>query len=350
MAHSPSFNSRPSARYAGERRWLVVIAALGFFAYYIASGNYAFLQAQPSASTQGAVAQTSSLRSARAVQPQTTSPAVEASVPSGEPALSAETSSATVAVETEPRQTAPVAEVAPPVAVQETSAATVTTTQAAIVAPVVAPASPAIATTANVVERWRAVGIIIETQGQEWDDQSLANVDAALAALPASVRSQLGNPALGQLHILVNSQGRALSGKQPYGGAANYFSTGDGVNELVMYPRQRVSTILHELGHAYNLRRVPAGNYAKVLIDPEMESFLAATGWQVLATREQIARSVDHMKLSYQYNGTFRWQELSKFDPLEDFGNSFAMYFYDPSGLKAQSPERYEWMAANLAR
>jgi len=77
---------------------------------------------------------------------------------------------------------------------------------------------------------------------------------------------------------------------------------------------------------------------------------LPATGWQVLATREQIARSVDHMKLSYQYNGTFRWQELSKFDPLEDFGNSFAMYFYDPSGLKAQSPERYEWMAANLAR
>ncbi|HLG11894.1 MAG TPA: hypothetical protein VI876_09050, partial [Dehalococcoidia bacterium] len=232
MAHSPSFNSRPSARYAGERRWLVVIAAVGFFAYYIASGNYAFLQAQPSASAQGAVAQTSSLRSAQPVQPQTTNTAVEASVPSGEPALSAETSSATVAVETETQQATPIAD-APPVAVQDASASAVTTTQAAIVAPVVAPASPAIATTANVVERWRAVGIIIETQGQEWDDQSLANVDAALAALPASVRSQLGNPALGQLHILVNSQGRALSGKQPYGGAANYFSTGDGVNELV---------------------------------------------------------------------------------------------------------------------
>jgi hypothetical protein len=26
------------------------------------------------------------------------------------------------------------------------------------------------------------------------------------------------------------------------------------------------------------------------------------------------------------------------------------MYFYDPAGLKAQSPERHAWMAANLPR
>jgi hypothetical protein len=213
-----------------------------------------------------------------------------------------------------------------------------------------APAAPPVQAPAGPAERWSAAGIVIVTQGQEWDEQSLKNVDAALAALPAGVRAQLGNPALGQLHILVNTQGRALSGKQPYGGAANYFSTGDGVNELVMYPKQRVSTILHELGHAYNLRRTPGGHYAKVLLDPEMESFMAATGWKVLASREQIAQSVDHMRLGYDYTGTFRWPELSKFDPLEDFANSFAMYFYDPAGLRAQSPERHAWMAANLPK
>jgi hypothetical protein len=250
-----------------------------------------------------------------------------------------------VAVETEQQAAAPVAQVTAESATA--SAPAVAAPQPPAVAPAQAPAVPA---PTNVVERWRALGVIIETQGQEWDAQSLANVDAALSALPASLRAQLGNPALGQVHVLVNSQGRALSGKQPYGGAANFFSTGDGVNELVMYPRQRVATILHELGHAYNLRRIPAGSYARVLIDPEMESFMAATGWQVLATREEIAQSVDHMRLNYQYDGSFRWQGLSRFDPLEDFGNSFAMYFYDPAGLKAQSPERYAWMAANLPK
>jgi len=341
MAHSPSFNSRPSARYASERRWLVVLAVLGVFTYYIASSNYAFVRPEASGSAQGAFAETSSLRIEQTGPVQTANAAIEAVVPSGEPALRAETSAAVVAVETGPQQ------VAAPAVVQNPSAPAVTTTQPLVSAPPVAPVVPA---ATNVVERWRAVGIIIETQGQEWDEQSLANVDAALAALPASVRGQLGNPALGQLHILVNSQGRALSGKQPYGGAANYFSTGDGVNELVMFPRQKVSTILHELGHAYNLRRVPGGHYAKVLIDSEMQSFLAATGWEVLATREQIAQSVDHMRLNYQYNGTFTWPEVSKFDPLEDFANSFAMYFNDPSGLRAQSPERFAWMAANLPK
>jgi hypothetical protein len=321
------------------------MAALSMFAYYVASGHFDLSRPQTSTPTQDVISETSSVRAEQPGPVQLTSVASAEVNPSGQPALIAEASSAQVAVETEQQSAGPVAEAATQSAA--VSARAVPAPQPPAVA---APQAPAVPASANVIERWQALGVIIETQGQEWDAQSLANVDAALSALPASLRSQLGNPALGQVHVLVNSQGRALSGKQPYGGAANFFSTGDGVNELVMYPRQRVSTILHELGHAYNLRHVPAGNYAKVLIDPEMESFMAATGWQVLATRDEIAQSVDHMRLNYQYNGTFRWQGLSRFDPLEDFGNSFAMYFYDPAGLKAQSPERYAWMAANLPR
>jgi hypothetical protein len=322
------------------------MAALGMFAYYVASGDFDFGRPQATApATQGVISETSSARADQSGPVQLTGVASIEAVPSGEPAQSAEASSALVAVETEQQAAAPVAQVAAQSATA--SAPAVAAPQPPAVAPAQAPAAPA---STSVIERWRALGVIIETQGQEWDAQSLANVDAALSALPASLRAQLGNPALGQMHVLVNSQGRALSGKQPYGGGANFFSTGDGVNELVMYPRQRVATILHELGHAYNLRRIPAGSYARVLIDPEMESFMAATGWQVLATREEIAQSVDHMRLNYQYDGSFRWQGLSRFDPLEDFGNSFAMYFYDPAGLKAQSPERYAWMAANLPK
>jgi len=336
MAHSPSFDSRTSGlrgRVANDRRWLIVMAALGVFAFYIASGNYSFTgPAAPSS-----VAETSSLR---VEQPAVAVDERAASVLPEKDALSAETSSASIAVVKAPEQ-------------QTTSvtqqAAANNTAPAMTTRPPTTAAQPA-AAAVGPVERWRAAGIDLVTQGQEWDEQSLTNVDAALSALPAGVRVSLGNPTFGQLHILVNSQGRALSGKQPYGGAANFFSTNDGANELVLYPRQKVSTILHELGHAYNLRRVPAGHYARVLVEPEMEGFLAATGWEVLTPPDQVAVAVDHMKLSFAYHGTFTWPGLSHFDPLEDFANSFAMYFYDPSGLKAQSPERYGWMAANLPK
>jgi hypothetical protein len=306
----------------------------------VASGNYAFLPPLQSSTSSAPVADGGPARIEVTGPIATPREAIEAVVPDVDPALTAETSSATIVAQEAPKQ-----EPAPVIAAV---APAVTQTAALSGAP---PSLPAAAPAAvSVYERWAAAGIILETQGQEWDEQTLANVDAALLKLPPGVRSQLGNPALGPLHILINSRGRALSGKQPYGGPANYFSTGDGVNELVMFPRQRVQTILHELGHAYNLRRTPAGHYARVLADPEMQSFLAATGWQVLATPEQIAVAVDHMRLSYQYSGSFRWPEISKFDPLEDFANSFAAFYADPEGLRAQSPERYNWMAANLPR
>jgi hypothetical protein len=241
----------------------------------------------------------------------------------------------------------------------ETSSAVVESTEAesSVVAaapaetlPVAAvePVSPVV--TAGPVERWAAAGIVLVLEGQEWDNRSFANVDAALLQLPTSILPRLGNPALGPLHILVNTQGRSLSGQQPYGGAANYFSTNDGRNELVLYPGQSVFTVLHEMGHAFNLRNTPAGQYGRVVNQPEMRSFMTATGWEITSSPEQIASAVDHMALSFNYTGTFQWQGLSHFDPLEDFANSFAMYYSDRSGLAALSPERHGWLAANLPR
>ena len=200
------------------------------------------------------------------------------------------------------------------------------------------------------VDRWAAQGIDLVMQGEEWDDLSLANVDQALSALPPGLLTSLGNPALGEMQIVVNREGRELSGTQPYGGPANFYSTNDGVNELVLYPHQSAFTVLHELGHAYNLRRTPAGRYALVLLDPEMQSFMAATGWQVLATDDQVRAAVDQIGVSYSYSGGFMWSNLSHFDPLEDFANSFAMYFLDSATLNSLSPARYDWFAANIGR
>jgi len=203
---------------------------------------------------------------------------------------------------------------------------------------------------ASGTERWSAEGILFVTEGQAWDAASFAAVDEALSLLPAAVRDRLGNPALGPLRILVNEEGRSLDGDQPYRGAANFFSTGDGLNELVLFPHQRVSTVLHELGHAYNLRGVAAGQYARVLLEAEMQSFMAATGWRVVTPASVVAQTQDHARLDYAYSGSFMWPNRSHFDPLEDFANSFAMYFSDPDGLRAASPERFSWMQANLPK
>ncbi len=200
----------------------------------------------------------------------------------------------------------------------------------------------------SLAERWRREGILLEMDGQEWDEASLANVDAALSRLPPTVRASLGNPALGPLHILVNTQGRSLAGNQPYGRTANFFSTNDGVNELVLYPGQSVATVLHELGHAYNLRAMPAGRYALVLLEPEATSFMAATGWHLLSSPEQVRTALDQTQVAYAYDGAFSWPRLSHADPLEDFANSFALYFLDPARLKETSPVRFDWFAANL--
>jgi hypothetical protein len=325
MAHTPSFNrshSNAAARLAYERPWFIVLAVLAIFAFYVASGNYSFAQpllnraAHPVESSPAPVAETSSasLSDIGSIQ----QPGVTASA---DASLSAETTSAT--------------------AFQQAGRAT---TQA-VAAPVTQ-----LQTVVTTAERWATAGIVLVTEGQQWDDTTLNNVDAALSQLTLSVLAGLGNPELGPLHILVNGEGRAMSGAQPYGGSANYFSTNDGVNELVLYPDQRVSTVLHEMGHAYNLRATPAGHYAQVLIDPEMESFMAATGWQVLTPRDIVAQSIDHTQIAYNYTGSFMWDDLSHFDPLEDYANSFAMYFYDPAGLKASSPQRYDWFATHLTK
>jgi len=236
-------------------------------------------------------------------------------------------------------------------AVDTSSAAVVSESAPAAVAVPAAPQpQPVVAQPQTPAERWRAEGIILETEGQEWDATSLANVDAALSKLPAAVRASLGSRALGPLRIVVNSQGRALSGKQPYGRAANFFSTNDGVNELVLYPRQSAATVLHELGHAYNLRTMPAGRYALVLLDAEMASFMAATGWQLVSTPDQVRAARDQTQVAYAYDGGFVWPRLSHEDPLEDFANSFALFFLDPAELQRLSPARYDWFAANLNR
>lgn len=188
--------------------------------------------------------------------------------------------------------------------------------------------------------------IVLASDSATWDSTSRTQIEQALAILPQSVQNLLGNQALGPIVINVNTEGRTSSGKQPYGGAANFFSTNEGRNELVLYPQQGVITILHELGHAYNLRRIPAGSYALALLDPEMQGFLAISGWRVLSTPQQVAQMRDPSQVAMAYDGPEIWTSLSRDDPLEDFANSFAYFFGAPETLKQLSPVRYQWFAS----
>ena len=63
----------------------------------------------------------------------------------------------------------------------------------------------------------------------------------------------------------------------------------------------------------------------------------------------ELAADHDQTELRFAYDGQKVWSYLSFPDPLEDYANSFALFFYDPERLRQLSPVRYDWMLRNVA-
>ncbi len=192
-------------------------------------------------------------------------------------------------------------------------------------------------------------GVVFVGQGQTWDDASIGAVDDALGHLPPNVLARVGNPALGPVRFLDNPDGQTSSGWSPYGRAANFYSNYEGKNEVVLAPDQGTFTVLHELGHAYQLRGTEPGRNAHVLLQPEMRDFMAVTGWHVLSTDAQVQADSEPYQVQFAYDGAAVWTTVSRADPLEDYANSFAMYFFDPAQLQQLSPVRYAWVQRVIA-
>ena len=221
--------------------------------------------------------------------------------------------------------------------------------QARLISEVESMAVAPAASRTTVVEEARArYGVEIVLEGQTWDETSLAAVMTALQSLPPPVLEKLGNPAFGPLRILCNPQAAALSGVRPYASGANFYYNSDGRNEIILMPSQGTLTVLHEMGHAYQMRGVPAGRYAWVYLDPEARDFMAATGWRLLSSEEEVKASWDGADLRFEYDGPPVWQYLSRQDPAEDFANSFAYFVDDPAALATFSPVRYDWFLRHL--
>lgn len=219
---------------------------------------------------------------------------------------------------------------------------------ASVVAPLMLGSAALVMSSCHVAALEARFGVRFVEEGQTWTPGTLAAVAEALELLPPEVRSRLGNPDLGPLLLLSNETGTDVTGWSPYGRPANYYSNHKGYNEVVLYPNQSVFTVLHELGHAYQLRAVPPGRIAWVFLDPEFLDFMASTGWSLESSVEDVRASFEAYQVRVSYRGAPVWEGLSRFDPLEDYANSFAMFFRDPARLRELSPERYEWMAAHL--
>ena len=200
---------------------------------------------------------------------------------------------------------------------------------------------------AQVRDRY-AVEIVVEDQ--TWDEESVYTIADALGRLPEHVVRRLGNRYYGRLQVLSNSDGVALDGWQPFDTGANFYSNYNRRNELVLVPNQGLRTVLHELGHAYQMREVPSNRYAWVFFQTEMREFMDATGWQLLSGDADVAAARSVAQLAFSYRGAQIWDRLSNEDPTEDYANSFALYFSDPEELEALSLARYEFMRDHVAR
>jgi len=201
----------------------------------------------------------------------------------------------------------------------------------------------------QIIEARTRYAVEIVAEGQTWDDASLDTILDALSRLPPHVVKRLGSRHYGRLHVLSNTRSLTMSGWMPYPNGANFYTNQGGQNQLVLYPNQGVLTVLHELGHAYQMRLIPDGKYAWVFFQVEMRDFMAATGWQLLSSDEEVARASEIYELRFSYDGPQIWQTLSNHDPTEDYANSFALYFLDPERLRELSPLRYEWMRQHVA-
>lgn len=218
-------------------------------------------------------------------------------------------------------------------------------------------------------------GIRVVLEGQDWGDseaaqtENLGAVISAMDLLPVTVTSSLAAHPAGPLAVLSNTQGRTEGGWQPYGsGGLSFYTNSDQTpsgygpsNQAVLDKGANLTTVAHELLHAYQFRDVGPDNYALALLGDEMRSFMAATGWRQLASDDEVRQAThqpwEALASLFSYEGrplTYldsngQTITLGLNNPIEAFATTGAIYYARPPGTPLPDwPEYWAWFRAHL--
>jgi hypothetical protein len=217
------------------------------------------------------------------------------------------------------------------------------------------------------------VRIIID--GQDWGPNEAsqeANVQAIISAmdrLPDRVMSAVVGHVHGPLTFVSNDEGRTLDGWQPYGdhpmtfytnsdqGAGGYHAS----NQVVVSVGEPSMSVGHEILHAYQARNVGPDEYALALLQPEMRSFMDATGWRQTGTDQTVRQAVNQpwsvVDSLYVYEGrTLTYNTagghttvITAANPFEAFAIAGSIYYTRPSWMPLPDwPEYWGWYEATV--
>lgn len=239
-------------------------------------------------------------------------------------------------------------------------------------APAAAPAPDAVRLAAEANE---AYGVRIVMDGQDWgadDEAQVANVQAVISAverLPDTILSAVVAHAHGPLTFVSNSQGRTMDGWQPYGdNPITYYTNSDqglggyhASNQVVLSVGSTSMSAGHEILHAYQFRNVGPDEYALALLQPEMRSFMEATGWRQTGSEEEVRQAAGEtwsaLDSLYVYEGrpltyasnSGATSTIDAGNPIEAFAIAGSIYYARPSWMPLPDlPEYWAWFSANV--
>jgi hypothetical protein len=218
-------------------------------------------------------------------------------------------------------------------------------------------------------------GVNIVLKDQDWgsnEASQVANVQAVISAidrLPDTVISAVVAHPHGTLTFVSNDQGRTQDGWQPYGGhPMTYYTNSDqgpggyhASNQVVASVGSTSISIGHEILHAYQFRNVGPDEYALALLQPEMRSFMEATGWRQTGSDEQVRQTINQpwsaLDSLYVYEGrTLAYSTaggatttITLENPIEAFAIAGSIYYTRPSWMPLPDwPEYWAWFSANV--
>ncbi len=224
-------------------------------------------------------------------------------------------------------------------------------------------------------EAGEAYEVRIVLDGQDWgpsEASQVANVQAVISAidrLPDTVISAVVAHVHGPVTFVSNNEGRTLDGWQPYGGhPMTYYTNSDqgpggshASNQVVISVGATSISVGHEILHAYQFRNVSADEYALALLQPEMRSFMEATGWRQSGSDEQVRQTINQpwsaLDSLYVYEGrplTYSTSSgatntIAPSNPIEAFAATGSIYYTRPSWMLLPDwPEYWAWFSANV--